>query len=196
MIHFELLFVYSARYESKVFLFCFTHEYLFVLVPCWKGYLFFTKLPLHLCWKSVVHILVGLFLKSLNSLIELFVYLDVPFLITVTLKVKVKVSQSCPTLCDPMDYMVHGILQARILEWVAFPFTRGSSQPRDWTQVSRIAGGFFTSWATREAQEDWCGWSMLSPADLADRGIKPGSSALRADSLPTELSGKLNFIVP
>ena len=45
-------------------------------------------------------------------------------------KVKVKVSQSCPTLCDPMDYTVHGILQVRILEWVAFPFSRGSSQPR------------------------------------------------------------------
>ena len=44
------------------------------------------------------------------------------------------------------------ILQARILEWVAFPFSRGSSQLRDQTQVSRIAGGFFTSWATREAQ--------------------------------------------
>ena len=49
------------------------------------------------------------------------------------------------TLCDPMDCIVHGILQARILEWVAFPFSRGSSQPRDLTQVSRIAGGFFTS---------------------------------------------------
>ena len=65
---------------------------------------------------------------------------------------KVKVSQSCPTLCDPMDYTAYVILQARILEWVAFPFSRGSSQPRDWTQVSFIAGGFFTSWATREAQ--------------------------------------------
>ena len=46
-----------------------------------------------------------------------------------------------PTLCDPLDYTVHGILQAR----VAFPFSRGSSQPRDQTQVSRVAGGFFTS---------------------------------------------------
>ena len=46
---------------------------------------------------------------------------------------------------DPMDYTVHGILQARVLEWVAFPFSRGSSQPRDRTQVSHIAGGFFTS---------------------------------------------------
>ena len=66
---------------------------------------------------------------------------------------KVKVAQSCPALCDPMDYTVHGILQARILEWVAFPFSKGSSQLRDQSQVSHIAGGFFTSWATREAQE-------------------------------------------
>ena len=58
---------------------------------------------------------------------------------------KVKVAQSYLTLCDPMDYRVHGILQARILEWVAFPFSRGSSQSRDQTQVSCIAGRFFTS---------------------------------------------------
>ena len=55
------------------------------------------------------------------------------------------------TLCDSMDYTVHGVLQAKILEGVPFPFSRGSSQPRDQTQVSHIAGGFFTSWATREA---------------------------------------------
>ena len=59
-------------------------------------------------------------------------------------KVKVKASQSHVTFCDPMDCTVHGILQARVLEWVALPFSRGSSQPRDQTQVSRIAGGFFT----------------------------------------------------
>ena len=61
-----------------------------------------------------------------------------------------KVAQLCPTFCDPMDCRVPGILQARILKWVAFPFSRGASQPRDWTQVSCIAGGFFTSWATGE----------------------------------------------
>ena len=54
-------------------------------------------------------------------------------------------------LCDPTDYPIHEILQARILDQVAIPFSRGSSQSRDWTQVSHIAGGFFTSWATREA---------------------------------------------
>ena len=59
--------------------------------------------------------------------------------------VKVKVAQSCPVLWDPMDYKVHGILQARILECVAILFSRGSSQPRDQTQVSCFAGGFFTS---------------------------------------------------
>ena len=47
------------------------------------------------------------------------------------IKMKVKAAQSCPTLCDPMNYIVHGILQARILEWVDFLFSRGSFQPRD-----------------------------------------------------------------
>ena len=60
------------------------------------------------------------------------------------------VAQSCPILCDPMDCTlpgssVRGIIQARILEWVVVPFSRGSSQPRDQTQVSCIAGEFFTS---------------------------------------------------
>ena len=59
--------------------------------------------------------------------------------------VLVKVAQSCPTLCDPKDYTVHGFLQARILEWVAIPFSREPSQPRDQTQLSCITGGFFTS---------------------------------------------------
>ena len=68
------------------------------------------------------------------------------------LKVKVKVTQSCWILCDPLDYTVHGILQTRILEWVAFPFSRGCLQPRDQAQVSSISGRFTTSWATKEAQ--------------------------------------------
>ena len=54
-------------------------------------------------------------------------------------------------LCDPPDSSVHGILQARIVEWVAMPSSRGSSQPRDWIWVSCTAGGFFTIWATRQA---------------------------------------------
>ena len=67
---------------------------------------------------------------------------------------------------------------------------RGSFQPRDWTQVSHIAGGFFTIWATREAQEYWSGWSVPSPGDLPYPGIKPGTPALPEDSLPVELPGK------
>ena len=58
-------------------------------------------------------------------------------------KLEVKAAQLRPTLCDPMNYVVHGTLQARILEWAAFPFSR-SSQPRDQNQVFQIAGRFFT----------------------------------------------------
>ena len=68
-----------------------------------------------------------------------------------------EVAQSCPTLCDPTDcslpgFSIHGIFQARVLEWIATSFSRGSSWPRDWTQVSRIAGRRFTIWANREAE--------------------------------------------
>ena len=68
-----------------------------------------------------------------------------------------EVAQSCPTLCDPVDCSppgssAHGILQARILEWVAISFSRGSSRPRDRTQVFHIAGRCFNLWAIREAQ--------------------------------------------
>ena len=65
-------------------------------------------------------------------------------------------SESCSVMsdsCDPLDYTVHGILQARVLEGLAVPFSRGFSQPRDWTKVSHIEGRFFTSWATEETQE-------------------------------------------
>ena len=84
---------------------------------------------------------------------------SVPFCVNILTVLKVKwseVAQSCPTLCDPMDCSlpgssVHWILQARILEWVAISFSRESSWPRDWTQVSCIAGRRrFTVWATRE----------------------------------------------
>ena len=70
-------------------------------------------------------------------------------------------SESRPVRSNPLQagglYSPWNFLQARILEWVAIPFFRGFSQPRDWPQVSRIAGRFFTSWATREAQEYWSG---------------------------------------
>ena len=83
---------------------------------------------------------------------------------------KVKVAQLCPTLCDPMDCRVQGILQARILEWVAVPFSRGPSQPGDQTQVSHTAGRFFTRLVTGEAQIEittadiWCIFFEIIPS--------------------------------
>ena len=74
---------------------------------------------------------------------------------TTSIKTMVK-SESHSVMSDSLlshALYIPSILQARILEWVAFPFSRGSSQPRNWTQVSRIVGRFFTSWATREAQQ-------------------------------------------
>ena len=68
-----------------------------------------------------------------------------------------EITQLCPTLCDPIfcslpGSSIHGIFQARVLEWVAISFSRGSSQPRAQTQVSRIVGRRITVWVTREAQ--------------------------------------------
>ena len=73
------------------------------------------------------------------------------------MKSESEVAQLCPTLCDPMDCSLpgsslHGILQARVLTWVAISFSRGSSQPRDQTRVSHIPGRCLNLWATREAQ--------------------------------------------
>ena len=100
----------------------------------------------------------GILLASLSQLYYLFNFaiLFLPLLFFFLIIVKVCIAQSCLTLCSPMDCSppgssVHGISQARILEWIAIPFSRVSSQPRDWTQVSCIAGSFFISWATREA---------------------------------------------
>ena len=79
-----------------------------------------------------------------------------------------EVTQSCPTLWDPLDCSppgssVYGIFQARILEWVAISFSRGSSRPRNQTWVSRIVGRRFTVWATREVQRAEVGLTeMLS----------------------------------
>ena len=126
--------------------------------------------------------------------LKLYIYMcvrvDICISTYICLSMCVYMCQLCPTLCNPLCYTVHGILQARILEWVAFPFSRGPPQPRDQTQVSHIAGRVFTSWATREAQEYWSGEPIPSPADLPDPRIKPGSPSLQVDSLPTEPAGK------
>ena len=87
-----------------------------------------------------------------NWFLFFFFFLKIAHVLICIFLMKVKVIQLCLTLCNPMDCTVRGILQARILEWVAVPFSRGSSQPRDQTQVSRIEGAFFTIWDTREAQ--------------------------------------------
>ena len=129
------------------------------------------------------------------------------------------VAQASRILCDPVEgnspgSSVHGISQARMLERVAIPFSRGSSQPRDWTQVPCISGRFFTIWAIREAQkwkwkslscvwlfaahglyiqsmefsrkEYWSGWPFPSPGDLPNPGIEPRSPTMQVDSLPFE----------
>ena len=95
--------------------------------------------------------------------------------------------------CSPPGSSVHGILQARILEWVAMPSSRGTSQPRYWTQASRITGKFFIIWATREAQEYWNGWPIPSPGDLPDPRMELGFPALHVDSFPTRLPGKPKY---
>ena len=94
---------------------------------------------------------------------------------------KAEVPQSCPTLWPHGLYSlpgssVHGILQARILEWEAIPFSMGSSQPRVQTQVSRIAGCFFTIWATREAHEYWSAQPIPAPGDPPDNRNRTGVS--------------------
>ena len=118
----------------------------------------------------------------------------------------VKVAQLCPTLCDPMGYTVHGILQARILEWVAYPFSSRSSLPRNQTQVFNIAGGFFTNWAIRKAREETGGplyyysWPKTSRASLGlwlRAGLCISSSqaecqlGCRKQRLPANISAKL-----
>ena len=123
-------------------------------------------------------------------------FLDI--LILLFHEVKVKVAQSRLTLCDPMDYIVHGILQAKILEWVAIPFSRGSSQSRDWTQVSHITSGFFTSHQGSPRILEWVAYPFLQQIFLDpgrsrnsfDPGIEPGFPALQVNSLPAELPGK------
>ena len=91
----------------------------------------------------------------------------------------------CRRLLCPLSHQE----SPRILQWAASPFSRGSSWPGDWIQVSYIAGGFFTSWATREAQEYWCGQTLLSPGDLPHPGMEPRAPTLQAASLPAEPRG-------
>ena len=92
-----------------------------------------------------------------------------------------------------MDYTVHEILQARTLQWGAFPFSRGSSQPRDRTQVSCTAGGFFTSWAAGEAQVTVYGVAKIQTHDWARMHMNHGRGTVSSESAVTwEESEKLH----
>ena len=100
-------------------------------------------------WSKLLHELSPCWEKGKHT----FQFIISPTLLVQVVIVVVLVTQSCPTLCDPTDCSppgssVHGILQARVLEWIAVPFFRGSSWPRDWTWISWVAGRFFTIWAT------------------------------------------------
>ena len=91
-----------------------------------------------------------------------------------------------------MDCIIHGILQARILEWVAFPFFRGSSKPRDVTQVPLIEGRLFTNWAPREAQEYWSSLVAQLVKNLLDLVPELGRSPGEGNSCPLQYSGLEN----
>ena len=113
-----------------------------------------------------------------------------------------EVAQSCPTLCDPMDcslpgFSVHGIFQARVLEWVAISFSRESSWLRDWTHVSCIAGRSFTLWATREALQFssvqslshiWLSVTSRTAAQQAALSITNTQSLLKLMSIESVMS--------
>ena len=102
---------------------------------------------------------------------------------------KVKVAQSCPTLCDSMGYTVHGSLQARILEWIVVPFSRGSSQPRDQTQFSHIAGRFSALWGfpgSSIGKELTC--NAGDPSSIPGLGRSPGER----NNYPLQYSGLEN----
>ena len=91
-----------------------------------------------------------------------------------------KVTQLCPTLCDPMVYTVHGILQVRIREWVAYPFSSGSSL------IDLGSPALQVDSLLTELLENL----FLPPGYLPNPGIKPRSPILEADSLPAEPPGK------
>ena len=112
---------------------------------------------------------------------------------------KVKVAQLCPALCDPRDYTAHGILQARILEWVAFPFRQRRWHPtlgllpgrsHGWRSLvgCRLRGRAEsdTTEATYQQQQQQQQQPFPSPGDLPNPGIKPRSPTLQVDSLPAE----------
>ena len=129
--------------------------------------------------------------EELGILRPLF-YLLNAYVCSLELEVKMKalVTQSCLPLCDPMDHRssVHLIFQARILEWVVIPFSKGSSQIRDQTRVSCIAGRFLTVWATREVH-----WNLRKTKQEA--GDMVGLVLRKALQGPARFQSPLSFVV-
>ena len=117
-------------------------------------------------------------------------------------KVKMKVTQLCRTLCNPMYYTLLRILQARILEWVSFPFSKGSSQPRGWTQSPTLQVDFFPSWATKNKPRInlyiWRAWGMRSGTLLME--VVERDSCLKEsewkEMFPPGLMGRAIFKYP
>ena len=110
---------------------------------------------------------------------------------------EVEVAQLCPTLCDPMncslpDSSVHGILRARILEWVAIPFSKGSFQPRGWTHVACIEGRFFTIWATDQIRSDqsFSRVRLFATPWIAARQASLSITNSRSTGMPLKLPGR------
>ena len=158
------------------------------------GNIFLLLIPFLMCFLYIMDVGRGLWLGKITYEFHFWV-LAGPCKITMVLKesqvrkvcvcVCVLVTQSCPTLCSPIDCSqpgssVHGILQERILEWVAISFSRGSSQSRDWTWVSCFAGSFLKVWATKGDQvkisskmhHSLIGRGLLSTCTLVQRNKK------------------------
>ena len=170
----------SSLSHSIVFL------YFFALITE-KGFLISPCYSLELCIQMAIS-----FLFSFAFYISMYMYAHtwIQYKCTYVTAFVCMSKEKCESCSVVSDSLLPGILQAEILEWVAIPFPRGSSQPRDRTQVFCIADEFFTSWSTREAQEYWSGFPFPSPEDLPDPGFETESPALQADSSPPELSGK------
>ena len=113
-------------------------------------------------------------------------------------KAKVSVSQWCPTVRDSMDCSQPGSSVHGILEWVAIPFSRGSSRPRDWTQVAYTAGRFFTIWATREAPRDhlWKSESTVSTSRSPWLRLSCPAQSRGTQAPASAKAGKLALLQP
>ena len=135
-------------FSSSLFLGATICSELILYISCSSPWIYhFSKQPWFLSWRIVLETRICalgmLTAVGMALLLGPLSWKSKEIYVGILICVYVKVAQSRPTLCSPMDYTVHGVLQARILKWVAIPYSRGSSQPRDGTQVSHIAGRFF-----------------------------------------------------